>query len=269
MKARITISPRRLTRLLTFVVLGLTLASVAGNLSTFYLSPGEGLLKQVQKSYIRLFYVDLETNIPTWYEGITLFVCSLLLGTIACVKKAQQGPYVRHWTAMAIIFLYISMDEEAIIHEMAIKPLHNALHTGGILYYAWVIPGAAAVLLFVLTYLRFLWHLPLRSRLLFIVAGAIYVGGALGVEALSGMRSERYGEGDAIYVILATLEEVMEMVGILFFIYALLDYIGRYIGEVVLSINAVAPRGATEQPPKPAPAALREIGMVAETVEGA
>ena len=65
MELPITISPRRLTGILSLVVLGLTLASLAGSLSTLYLQPGTDLLKQVQKSYIRLFYVDWEANIPT------------------------------------------------------------------------------------------------------------------------------------------------------------------------------------------------------------
>ena len=258
MSVQMVISPRRLARILSFAALGLTLASVAGSLSAFYLSPGEGLLKEMQESFVRLFYLDAEANVPTWYSASALLLCSALLAMIACAKRAQQDPCVRHWTAMAVVFLCLSIDEEAILHEMAIRPLRLALHTDGLLYYAWVVPGAAAVLLFALAHLRFLWRPPPRTRVLFCVAGAVYVGGAIGVEALSGLRAARYGEGDSVYVMIATVEELMEMTGVVVFIYALLDYMGRHLGEVTLRFSAVRPRAAAKRPPSPAsaPAAL-------------
>jgi len=244
MELQITISPRRLTGILSLVVLGLTLASLAGSMSTLYLHPGTDLLKQVQKSYIRLFYVDWEANIPTWYQASTLLFCSIILATIARGKRARRDPYVWHWAALAIIFLAMSIDEEAVIHEMAIKPLRQAFHMGGLLYYAWVVPGAAAVLLFALAYLRFLWSLPPRTRLLFAVAGVIYVGGALGVEAMSGLWADRHGEENLIYMMISTVEELMEMIGIIVFIHALLDYTGRHMGKVTLHVDAVGPHDA-------------------------
>ncbi len=258
MSVQLVISPRRLAQILSIAALGLTLASVAGSLSAFYLSPGKGLLKEAQESFVRLFYLDAEANVPTWYSASALLLCSALLTTIACAKRAQQDPFVRHWAGMAILFLGMSIDEEAILHEMAIRPLHSALHTGGLLYYAWVVPGAAFVLLFALAYLRFLWRLPPRTRVLFCVAGAVYVGGAIGVESLSGLRAARHGEGDAVYVMIATVEELMEMTGVIVFIYALLDYMGRHLGEVTLCFSAVRSRAASKRPPRPAaaPAAL-------------
>jgi len=226
------------------VVLGLTLASVAGSLSALYLQPGPDLLKQVQKSYIRLFYVDWEANIPTWYQASTLLFCSIILATIARGKRAGRDPYVSHWAALGSICLAFSIDEEAIIHEMAIKPLRQAFHMGGLLYFAWVVPGGAAVLLFALAYLRFLWSLPSRTRFLFLVGGVIYVGGAIGVEAAGGLWAEHHGEDNFVYMSLATIEELLEMVGVVVFIHALVDYVGRHLGKVTLHVGAVGPRVA-------------------------
>jgi hypothetical protein len=254
MSVQLVISPRRFARILSFAALGLTLASVAGSLSVFCLSPSEGLLKQVQKSFVRIFYLDLEANVPTWYSASMLLFCAALLAMITCAKRAQQDPYARHWAAMAVVFLGLSIDETAILHEMAIRPLRLAFHADGLLYYAWVVPGAAFVLLFALAYLRFWWRLPPRTRALFCIAGAVYVGGAIGAEAFSGLRAARYDEGDFGYMMIATLEELMEMTGLVVFIYALLDYMGRHIGEVALRFSAVKPRAASKRPPKPAAA---------------
>ena len=79
---------------------------------------------------------------------------------------------------------------------------------------------------------------------LFVVAGIIYVGGALGVEAVSGLWAERHGEDNLVYMTISTVEELMEMIGIIVFIHALLDYTGRHMGKVTLHVDAVGPHDA-------------------------
>jgi hypothetical protein len=80
------------------------------------------------------------------------------------------------------------------------------------------------VLIFVLAYLRFLRDLPKTTRLLFIVSGAVYVGGALGMDMLGGyFKSHPLGSFD-MQPIMITIEEFMENMGIVLFIFALLSY---------------------------------------------
>src|SRR2546430_2508277 len=70
---------------------------------------------------------------------------------------------------------------------MAIKPMRLLLQAnglldagwggllygwGGLLYYAWVIPGAVCTVIFAMAYVRFLMHLPPKTRWLFTMAGA-------------------------------------------------------------------------------------------------
>ena len=50
----------------------------------------------------------------------------------------------------------------------------------GVLYFGWVIPASVLVSIFVLSYLKFLAHLPAITRFRFVRAGAIFVGGAMG-----------------------------------------------------------------------------------------
>lgn len=89
------------------------------------------------------------------------------------------------------------------------------------------------------TWLRrsFRSKLPRRSRWLFVLAGALYVGGALGVEALSGRQEWLHGGHTAGYHAVITVEELLEMAGLVVFIFALLDYIGRRFRLVCIHLS--------------------------------
>lgn len=230
----IYISPWKITRFLTFVVLGLTLACVAGQFSKYVLGYPRLL------GFVRQFDFNSEANIPTWYSSSTLLICSLLLALIASAKKIEGDRYVRHWGVLSFIFLFLSLDESASIHEMANK-LRPLLQVSGFLYFAWVIPYAAIVLIFVLAYLRFLLALPAKTRLLFLLAGSLYVGGAIGIELVEARYVSFYGESiigqDMMFAVMTIVEEFLEMLGIVVFIYALLSYIRLHMKDLRVRID--------------------------------
>jgi len=53
-----------------------------------------------------------------------------------------------------------------------------------------------------LAYLKFVWALPKRTRLHFIMAGVIFLTGALGVEMLGAREADLYGYDTVIYCFL-------------------------------------------------------------------
>ncbi len=226
-----TISPRRFTRVLTLVVLCLTFASIAAQFSVYRLGYEDPF------GFASLFDVDSESNIPTWYASSTLLLCSILLASIAYAKKIDSDRYFLHWGVLSIIFLYLSMDEAASIHEIADDPLRSALNASGFLYFTWVVLGAAFVLIFVLVYLRFLADLPVRTRHLFLVAGMLYVGGAIGMELVGGRYADLYGMQNFVYALIATVEEFLEMAGVVVFIFALLSYISAHLKDVQVHVG--------------------------------
>ena len=85
------------------------------------------------------FNLDKEKNIPSAYSACSLVLCALLLGYIARAKRTVQLPS-RHWWILAIIFVFLGLDEYVKIHERLTIPLRQALHASGVLYYAWIIP---------------------------------------------------------------------------------------------------------------------------------
>ncbi|MCI0626394.1 MAG: hypothetical protein L0387_32910, partial [Acidobacteria bacterium] len=211
----VPISPKKITRVLALIVVCLTLASLAGQYYTHFLGDDTFWLKVAEK-----LDVNREDNsLPTWYQTVSLFSCFLLLAVIAAAARAGADRYTRHWVILALVFLYLSADEFLVIHEQVDLLLRSVFSTRGAFLYAWVIPGGVFVLLFAAAYARFLLDLlPLRTRFLFIVGGAVYVSGALGVEMTSAYFVDSYGDGLAgeqtfTFAILGTIEEFLEMSG--------------------------------------------------------
>ena len=216
----LVISPKRVTQILTAVILSLTLVSVTGNLLVFFLGHPWTYL------FSHLFNITMEANIPTWYASSTLLLSAFFLALIAFGKKKEGARFVLHWTALSFIFLYLSFDEAFEVHEGWIKPLQTYFGAGGFFHFAWVIPAIAFVLIFVLAYLRFLIHLPVSTRRLFLIAGALFVGGVIGMEMVGGYYQSHYGRYNIPYNMITIGEEFLEMLGIVVFIHALLSYLG-------------------------------------------
>ena len=233
----IPVSARRCAAALGLIVVILVAASL-GATSLSFAQIENHFLREVRDSVVRLAWVDGEGNIPTWYSSSLLLLCSVLLATIAAAQRQQRGRHVVGWLILALVFVFLSLDETAQLHELSIAPLRALFGTTGFLYYAWIVPAGICVVLFVSGYLRFLAELPERTRRLFLVAGVIFVGGALGVEAVSGNQASLHGEQNLTYHLIITVEELFEMAAIIVFIYALLDYIGRLFTNVGFHVTS-------------------------------
>lgn len=227
MKFIIPISPKRVAFSLSSWVLFFAVVGVTVQVLRYGFN--------YRERWIDLFNLDREINYPSWYSSFTLLFCAILLGIIAAAKKNQGDRFLSHWKALGFIFLFLSLDEILSIHEiLIIDDLRKALNLGGFFYFIWVIPGAIFVLLTALAYLKFLRHLPQKTRQLFLLAGSIYVGGALGMEMVCGYYADAVGQRNVIYGLMVSVEEILEMVGVIVFIYALLSYIGSYLEDIDL-----------------------------------
>jgi len=229
-------SSRRIVGILLIVWIILVVASILANLLENF-NTGQYLTNEALESYVRLFSLDKEANIPTWYSSLLLFIASITLTIISLLASKRGEPYFRHWAFLALIFLGLSMDETAIIHEMLVKPMKMAFHTTGFLYYGWVIPGALFSMAIAFAYRKFLFALASSTRIQIIIAGAIYVLGALVFESIGGKVAQTTGESGFAYNALTTLEEASEMLGVIVFIFALLQYLAKNFGEFQISFR--------------------------------
>jgi len=214
-----------ISRVLLAVTALLVLASTVGQLVKYWVGH-DGLAR-----LIRLFYVSSERNVPTFYSSFLLLSAASLLALIVVDHKRRGVRDVSRWAILAIGFLYMAIDEGyGFGHERLRDPM-RALLGGtdlGIFYYAWVIPGAAVVLVLAVYFLGFLRRLPARTSVAFITAAALFVGGAIGVELFEGRHAEVHGTNNLTFVMYATVEECLEMTGVILFIHALLQYIAEH-----------------------------------------
>ncbi len=182
------------------------------------------------------FDLGHEPSIPALYSTLALSTCAVLLAVIAIATRHSGAPYFRHWLGLAIVFAILAIDENVQIHEMVDTGLHEAFSTRGALFFPWIIPGAAFAGAMGLVYLKFLWHLDARSRWIFIGAGSLFVFGAVGMEMVAGIIADSsLGLESIAHTISQTIEELCEMLGVVIFMYGLLDYIGRNITVIRLS----------------------------------
>lgn len=171
-----------------------------------------------------LFSLNTEQTLPAWYTSLLLFGAALLFLLIASAKWLIQARERWLWAGLFAIFTYLSMDEAASIHEIAAEWLQNDFQLTGFWTFGWQLVAAPFLLLFGLVYVGFWWRLPGRTRLHFMLAGMVYVGGAFVIEGVSAARWDELGGVSYSYLVIASLEEFCEMLGVILLIYGQLTY---------------------------------------------
>lgn len=227
-----SISAQKVTRFLLWVVTGLVCLSIVGDILVYSLPDFP-----MRDFFEDKFALNEEHNFPTLYSSLALFLCAVILWIIARFKSECNDRYTLYWTALSAVFVYLSIDELLSIHEAFSKPMHN-LGVNGLLHNAWVVPGFVVVGIFLVLFSRFFFHLPTSIKRLFAIAFVLFIGGAFIMEIIDGYYKFLYGEKTLGYDLLSTVEESMEMLGVVTFIHALLTYVHQMgIHRINLGVN--------------------------------
>jgi hypothetical protein len=240
---KLHLSPLKTTLFLLIIVTGL----LAGDLVTQYIK--YVYRNEAQFGFDRLFNLEGENNLPTWYSSLALLLASAMLAIIGLHRKQEAKSWAWHWLILAIIFLCLSADEAASIHEMAASPIHQWLesrrHLESVLPVigtAWLLAGIPFAAIVFLAFCRFLLNLPAMTRALFLIAGGLYITGTIGLEALGGRYIDQHGGSHTLtYEVLVAIEEGLEMVGVIVFIYALMMYIALEDITLQVGVNSCDP----------------------------
>lgn len=175
---------------------------------------------------VPLFNLNGEHNIPSFFSAFILSLASIILGfTYSLVRKSTQAPY---WLVLAIGFAFMALDEAVSLHERLVQPIRDLLGRDqhfGVFYFAWIIPALFIVMALGLCFIRFLQRLDKSTRNAFLMSAAVYLSGALGMEMVGGWYDEIYGPENLGYVLCFTVEETLEMLGVIYFIRSLLRYL--------------------------------------------
>ena len=151
---------------------------------------------------IQMFELDEENNLPTWFSSFILLNVAFFVYVSSSRPKLQKKAY---WRFIAIGFLVLAIDEVAGMHET----FNSSIEIN------WAIPGAILILFLAAAYVPFLLSLRGKLALQFILAGGLFVSGAIVTELLSeDMDSDSWG-----YALAVALEEGLEMFGVLLFLW--------------------------------------------------
>lgn len=231
---QIMVRPRRVACWLGWTVLMLVVLGTAARIVIYQVAPHPD--HPVARAMQRLS-LGHEPSAANWYSSLALLASAVLALVIALHANRSGARYRVHWFALSVLLAVLALDEAVMIHEMADRTLQEWLNSDGILYFAWVIPGAAFTLLVGLGFIGFLRNLEAYTRRLVLASGAIFLAGALGVEMVEGVLVSTHGMESVLFTLAISVEEALEMLGIVLLIYALLDYITRHVGEITFVVR--------------------------------
>ncbi len=226
----------RKSKILRNLFIAIVLLILANLFSVYLLFNTAGMEDKVTRLLVKLFNVNLEANLPTYFSALVLLGDAILLAFIAFGSKAI-GEKFWHWIGLSAIFVFISLDEMIQIHEQLRAPMEALFNTSGLLYFAWFIPYLAMVVLIGIAYFKFMMRLPKKILKLFILAGIVFVFGAVGMEMLGGMHAEINTEYTLTYALMYSFEEFLEMSGAALFFYALISYIEMKFKTVMFTFG--------------------------------
>ncbi len=92
-------------------------------------------------------------------------------------------------------------------------------------------------MILIIVYKNFIFHLPVKTRRLLLLAGTLYIGGAVGIELIGGHYWDLYGPSNMQYEMIANAEELHELFGIILLIYALISYMNHYVQKIQIDIK--------------------------------
>ena len=224
------LSPRRVTKFLLSIIGLLFLGNIFERAITYWLNTKYNF--DISPEY---FHFDKESNFPSLYSGLALGFSSLLLAIVATFERATATKYAKDWKLLSFIFLYLAIDEVCQIHEQ-FNSLQKVIKAEGFLSFPWIIPASLLVIVFLIKFRKFIFSLPAKIKTLFILAGTVYVLGAIGVEIVGGYLADSYGLESIYYLIVSITEELMEMFGVVIFINALLIYIKTKFSKLNIAL---------------------------------
>lgn len=164
------------------------------------------------------FLLNQESNPGTWLSVVMLCGAALLAGVCQVVDRRQRRAF---WSLVALALLAMSFDEAATVHERVGGNVDSAIDSGSDLTYLWVIPWAALAVVVAVVMWRLRPQLPTSTRNGLLLGAGVAVGAAIGLELLATETVNSSGASDATQLSLYSVEENLEMIGVLIIAYTL------------------------------------------------
>jgi hypothetical protein len=186
----------------------------------------EAFLGWSGEQWVYILDVDREETLYSWFSQLLLFCASAMLFRIGWDADPAKRLIRAQWFLLSFVFLFLSADEALHLHERITIPLRAALNTSGLLYWAWVIPYGLGSLIGLAAMIPFLRSLPRATAVWFAISAATFLSGAVVLEMYGAviLLQEPELSNYLYYLIEATVEEALEVLGVLIFLTTLASY---------------------------------------------
>lgn len=222
--------------------------------------------------YARLFAVTVEQNVPTWFSAGLLLVTAVVAVAVAALVPHGRRGLRGAWCVFALVLAALSLDDTVSLHERLGTigdKLLDGKSAGGLLHFTWVVPGVLAAAVVVLAVVALARQLPIHVRRQLGFGTALLFGGALGMEMVSGVVLDAFGDSVA-YAFVTAIEELLEMLGVVVILRGILQTVDvRRVDAGTVQLRYALKRsrrpavvGALAQrPPRSLPAPLAATTM--------
>jgi hypothetical protein len=233
---RITLYPRNIVSWLSTITILLIVAHLI-TIATPYIF--EGFEHGLVRLLFSLFFLDGEGNLPAIFST-WLFLLNAVIFLITWKAAGLAGEGQKFWLFLSSVFVFLALDESISIHERLINPFREALDATGIFYYTWIIPYGIGVVLLAIIAAPVFWRMQKRIRFWFGLSAAVYLFATIGLEMISGKYLVMMNEQkDIVWILMITLEESLEMAGLIVLVYAqLLLLRNKYDGFLIFMPGA-------------------------------
>lgn len=208
---------RKISQLILFIFVLILIVYIISQIAILS-SSNENLQKVA-----RIFDLDGEGNIPTYFSTMLFLISSILLFLISKIELNQNSKF---WLVLSFIFLFLSIEDFIQLHERFTNVVFLKFHTGGALRFIWIYPAFLTVILAFFYFRKFFFNLPRKTRINFIIAAILFFTGTFILELIGGIILSSHGEiKSQLFLLFTAIEESLENLGVWFFIHTLLYYL--------------------------------------------
>lgn len=175
-------------------------------------------LHGVASGILRQFDYNARGTIPQWYLSSLFLAGAGLSWEVWRRERMLVLALRRYWLGLTVLFAYLSLDEFTGYHQDSNWLVHRISYFGWFVQEAWVLLALVLAVLFAIGYFPFLRRLPRVTARRLMVAGALFVVGALGFEAV-GAFTDTHGFAAVVNVSISGVETGLEMLGAILFVH--------------------------------------------------
>lgn len=216
----IIVRERRVVTVLVVLALAVTVLGIVTQY--LWLDAASGGVGLISRPLARAFDIDGEGSVPAWFGAMLLSASGALFWIAAGTSREPRR--VSAWRALSLLFVLLSCDEVASLHETFGFWLAPRIGAEYFNVYTWLLAGIPFVAALGLALRGFLRALPPATRAGMFLAAGLYLGGAIGVELVEAVIDEAT-HGTLLFTLVASVEEFLEMAGLIVLIGTLLRHL--------------------------------------------